>query len=253
MPFLDEASVPPGLRIYAIGDVHGCRDELAEIHGRIRADLAARPCPDWRIIHLGDYVDRGPDIKGVISDLVRQVRDRRSYALLGNHDHMFVEFLGDAASASFLSWITYGGVATIEAYGAVFEPGIDEDIVRRRALREELLSLVPEDHLRFLSTLPHSLRFGDFLFVHAGIRPGVPIDRQSVKDMIWIRDPFLSSTGDLGAVVVHGHTVGLEVVVRDNRIGIDTGAVHGGHMTCLILEQDQKMLLNASGPEPLTR
>ncbi|MEM7668178.1 MAG: metallophosphoesterase [Pseudomonadota bacterium] len=247
MPLLSDAKIPDGLRIYAIGDVHGCRKQLATVHTRIRADLRDRPCTDWRIVHLGDYVDRGPDIPGVIEDLVELVRDRRTYALLGNHDQWFVDFLSDPGSEGFGAWTTYGGITTIEAYGGSVEAVISGGVAGRRALRSLLLDAVPEDHLRFLSTLPHILRFGDFVFVHAGVRPGVAIGQQSVRDMIWIREPFLSSTEDLGAVVVHGHTVVPHVVVRSNRIGIDTGAVHGGELSCLVLEGRTQALLREDG------
>lgn len=251
MSTFEDARTPPGLRIYAIGDIHGCRHELLEVHDRIRGDLRDRPCADWRIVHLGDYVDRGPDIKGVVSELIRLVQDRKTYALLGNHDQWFMDFLVDPATDGFLSWTTYGGAETIQAYGGSLDAGFTDDLTGRHALRETLLQSVPEEHLRFLSTLPHSLRFGSYFFVHAGVRPGVPLDRQSIHDLIWIREPFLSSSDDLGAVIVHGHTVVLNVVARSNRIGIDTGAVHGGTLSCLVLEDDEKMLLNADGPERL--
>lgn len=251
MPTFEDARTPAGLRIYAIGDIHGCLDELLAVHERIRADLRDRPCVDWRIIHLGDYVDRGPDIKGVVSELIRLVQDRKTYALLGNHDQWFIEFLVDPATDGFNAWTTYGGAETIKAYGGSLNSEVTDDLMGRQALRETLLNSVPEAHLRFLSTLPHSLRFGSYLFVHAGVRPGVPLDRQSTHDLIWIREPFLSSTRDLGAVVVHGHTVVLNVVAKANRIGIDTGAVHGGTLSCLVLQEDEKMLLGADGPERL--
>ncbi|MEM6934395.1 MAG: metallophosphoesterase family protein [Pseudomonadota bacterium] len=235
--------MPDGLRIYAIGDVHGCRDALSEVHECIRADLHHRPCGDWRIVHLGDYVDRGPDIPGVVEDLIGLVRDRRTYALLGNHDQWFVDFLSNAATEGFIGWTTYGGIKTIEAYGGSVEAVIGGGLSARQALRSLLLDAVPEEHIKFMTTLPHILRFGDFIFVHAGIRPGIPIEKQSVQDMIWIREPFLSSTEDLGAIVVHGHTVVRQVEVRPNRIGIDTGAVHGGELTCLVLEGQRQALL----------
>ncbi len=251
MPTFEDARTPAGLRLYAIGDIHGCLDELLAVHERIRADLRDRPCPDWRIIHLGDYVDRGPRIKEVVEELVRLVRDRKTYALLGNHDQWFLDFLADPATDGFSSWTTYGGAETIGAYGGALDSRLSYDVMARHALRETLLESVPETHLRFLSTLPHSLRFGSYFFVHAGVRPGVPLDDQSTRDLIWIREPFLSSNRDLGAVVVHGHTVVLNVVARPNRIGIDTGAVHGGTLTCLVLEENNKMLLGSNGPERL--
>ncbi|MEM1277377.1 MAG: metallophosphoesterase family protein [Pseudomonadota bacterium] len=251
MPFLADARTPPGLRLYAIGDVHGCLDALLDMHEAIRQDLVAYPAKDWRIIHLGDYIDRGPDRPGVISALVELVRDRRTYAVLGNHDQFLIDFLNDPGAPSFASWIAIGGAETIEAYKGWFDLRLSDDLTARRVLRAHLLEVLPSAHIRFLSTLPHMLHFGDFTFVHAGVRPGIPLDQQSEEDLIWIREPFLSSKQDLGAVIVHGHTPSDRVVVRANRIGVDTGAVFGGVLSCVVLEDDQRYQLTIQGREPL--
>ncbi|MEM8792766.1 MAG: metallophosphoesterase family protein [Pseudomonadota bacterium] len=251
MPLLDDAKTPRGLRLYAIGDVHGCLDELLAVHDEIRRDLEAYPATDWRIIHLGDYVDRGPDSRGVIETLVATVRDRRTYALLGNHDQYFIDFLRDPGTPNFDHWLGLGGVETIVSYEGWFDPRLRDDLAARRTLREHLLEALPTTHIRFLSTLPHLLHFGDFTFVHAGVRPGVPLDRQSEHDLIWIREPFLTSTVDLGAVIVHGHTPADRIDVRPNRIGVDTGAVFGGPLSCLVLEGQERFALTHRGRELL--
>lgn len=255
MPLLPDARTPKGLRLYAIGDVHGCIGKLTTIHNWIEADLAARPCPDYRIIHLGDYVDRGPDSRACVEDIMTRVADRRIYAIHGNHEQQFLDFLGSADTENFGTWITYGGLATMQSYGVDLggEPvyGAFDDLTQRAALREKLLTAVPSEHINFLTTLPYILRFGDYAFVHAGVRPGVDLDEQEVRDLTWIREPFLSTNDDLGAVVVHGHTPQRDIDMRRNRIGIDTGAVYGGPLTCLVLEDDRRAILLADGPEPL--
>ena len=252
MPLLPDARPPKGLRLYAIGDVHGCIDKLQSVYHWIDTDLTARPPIDWRLIHLGDYVDRGPDSKAVIEAVMRRVSDHRAYALFGNHERQFLDYLGSADSETFSNWITYGGMATFQSYGVELkgEPvyGAFDDLKERTALREDLLAKVPKAHVNFMTTLPYVLRFGDFVFAHAGIRPGVSLDDQEPQDLIWIREPFLSSAEDHGAVVVHGHTPRRVVEIRPNRIGIDTGAVFGGPLTCLVLEGPRRSILRPGGP-----
>lgn len=251
MPLLPDARPPEGLRIYAIGDVHGCVDKLTEIYGWIEEDLARHPAIDWRLVHLGDYVDRGPDSNACVEAVMTRVLDRRVYALCGNHEMQFLDFLGQADAETFHNWITYGGTQTMQSYGVELggEPvyGAFDDLKARAALRENLIGQVPQSHLSFLTTLPYILRFGDFVFVHAGVRPGIDIDDQAPRDLVWIREPFLSSVEDFGAVIVHGHTPQREVIMRPNRIGLDTGAVYGGPLSCLVLEGAERALLEEGG------
>ena len=255
MPLLPDARGPEGLRIYAIGDIHGCIDKLQTVYARIEEDLRQHPALDYRIVHLGDYVDRGPDSRACVEAVMARVLDRRVYALCGNHEMQFLDFLGTPDAESFNNWITYGGLATMQSYGVELggEPvyGAFDDLKERAALRENLLSHVPKSHLSFLTTLPFILRFGDYVFVHAGVRPGVGLDDQIPRDLIWIREPFLSSEVDFGAVVVHGHTPQREVMVRPNRIGLDTGAVYGGPLSCLVLDGAERALLEADGRRSL--
>lgn len=231
---LGKAQAPDGMRLYAIGDVHGMNAMLAEAHGKIAADLADRPGLDHRIIHVGDYVDRGRDSAGVVDRLARMTAsDPRALCLLGNHDEMMRGFLADPLVFG-PSWFANRGASTVRSYGIDAPDMPDADALPDLAAR--FAAALPPAHGAFLRDLPLSVRFGDYFFCHAGIRPGVPLDGQDAHDLVWIREPFLSSTRDHGAVVVHGHTPGPAPVVRANRIGIDSGAVFGGPLTVLVLE-----------------
>ncbi len=232
---LGEAKTPDEMRLYAIGDVHGCDDLLAALHDRIDQDLALRPIEDHRIIHLGDYIDRGPNSAAVIERLVAlSAKDDRVLCLRGNHESMFLDFLGDPMEGG-QPFLRNGGMETLASYGASLGRGFASmrDLI---GLVYETLAILPVEHRQFIARLPASFRFGDFFFCHAGIRPGVPLDEQDTHDLTWIREPFLSSNADLGAVVIHGHTPVKTPDVRPNRINIDTGAVLGGPLTCIVLE-----------------
>lgn len=232
--WLGQAKAPDGLRLYAIGDVHGCDGLLAGAHGLIAADLAANPAADHRIVHVGDYVDRGPDSAAVIERLARlRARDPRIVCLSGNHDALMTGFLDDPTGVG-PTWLANGGGRTLADYGVAAGP-----FVSARELREiaaELSTNLPAGHRQFLESLDLSARFGDFFFCHAGIRPGIALDRQDPQDLLWIRDAFLLDPSDHGVVVVHGHTPVPEPEVRPNRIDIDTGAVFTGRLTTLAIE-----------------
>ena len=234
--FLGKATTPEGLRLYAIGDVHGCDDMLAEIHERIAADLGRRPVADHRIVHVGDYVDRGPDSAGVVARLIRlRSENPRMLFLRGNHDERLLAFLDDPSVGDMYLTDNIGGPATLRSYGV--SPNRFGIVGRGYAgLSRELAERMPAEHRAFLEELQTTVRFGDYLFVHAGIRPGVPLDMQDPQDLICIRDEFLFDGRDHGFVVVHGHTFADAPEVRPNRINIDTGAVFGGPLTCLVLE-----------------
>ncbi len=232
-----EARTPEGMRLYAIGDVHGCDELLADVHHKIKVDLAARGTADYRIVHIGDYVDRGPDSAAVIERLARmQASDSRVVCLRGNHDALLLDFLnGEPHSAEM--FFANGGPATLASYGV--EPGLFAVITGAHGgLARRLGEAMPEHHRDFLEKLRTSIRFGDFFFCHAGIRPGVSLDRQDPHDLIWIREGFLDSDADFGVVVVHGHTPTRDgrPDVRANRIDIDTGAVFDRPLTCLALD-----------------
>jgi serine/threonine protein phosphatase 1 len=224
--------------VYVVGDVHGCADRLRTLHREIARDLALRPAAQPTVVHIGDYVDRGPDSAQVIATLLApfpaagESPGPRIVNLMGNHEEMMLLALDQPELAP--HWLMNGGDASLESWG-----------VPPRARAREWAAAVPAEHLAFLRALPLMHAAGGYLFVHAGLRPGVPLARQSRRDMLWIRQPFLSYEGSFPGVVVHGHTPEADVVVRPNRIGIDTGACLGGPLTCLVLEADRMGLLQS--------
>ncbi len=225
------AALPAGQRIYAVGDVHGCAAQLRAIHRAIATDLAARPTPAPLLLHIGDYIDRGPDSAAVIDMLLaRPVAPGLPVVnLTGNHEDMLLQALAAPDRQEPTEhWLFNGGFATLASWG-----------VDPRGGPAAWRSAIPPDHLGFLRGLAMRHEAGGYLFVHAGVRPGVPLGRQSAQDLLWIREPFLSWPGDFGAVVVHGHTPARAPAVRPNRIGIDTGAVMGGSLTCAVFEGDR--------------
>jgi serine/threonine protein phosphatase 1 len=229
-----------GCRAYAVGDIHGRLDLLNLLLGEIEADMASRPARRNFIIFLGDFVDRGPDSAGVVERL-RTYRhpDARLIFLGGNHEEVLLNILAGQRGV-LPSWLKFGGTECAMSYGIdVQELGrVHED-----AAIEMVRAAVPREHREFLENLADTFRFGDYLFVHAGIRPGVAVDEQSRKDLRWIRDPFLSDAKEHGFVVVHGHTIVERVEERPNRIAIDTGAYHSGVLTALAIEDGQRWFL----------
>lgn len=246
---LTNARTPDGLRLYAVGDIHGRLDLLREMHGRIATDLVRRPCRRFRIIHLGDYIDRGPDSAGVVEHLADFVRDGDSVCLAGNHDLYLTTFLDDPHEIG-EHWLRFGGDAALESWGvATTEPGRGPRTLG--ALQAALQEALPDRHRAFFASLPFTERHGDYLFVHAGLRPGVPLHKQKTRDLVTIREPFLGHAGDHGVVVVHGHTVVEAPEVRPNRVGLDTKAYASGVLSCLVLEEADKGLLLPGGYRPL--
>ncbi len=236
------ATLPPGRRVYAIGDIHGCADRLAELHARIARDLADRPAQAPLLLHIGDYVDRGPDSAGVVARLAAgpPIAGVPTVNLVGNHEETMLHALdGDRAAAT--DWLWSGGREALASWG------LDPDGARDSWLR----SLPPAD-VAFLRGLTLSHREGPYLFVHAGIRAGVAIERQARQDLLTIRQPFLTYEASFGPVVVHGHTPTTNPVVKPNRIGIDTGAVFGGRLTCAVLEGARVGFLQPDGIAPMS-
>ncbi|PJK29023.1 serine/threonine protein phosphatase [Minwuia thermotolerans] len=237
------ACAPDGERIYAIGDVHGRADLLLELVEMIRADMDQGEVGRHTVVFLGDYLDRGSGNAEVLDILCADPFDggARMVSLIGNHEAVLLQFLEDAEIGR--DWLRFGGDATLASYGIRIrrsEPGIDELLRAQAALADNM----PAEHLAFLRGLKLSYRAGDYLFVHAGIRPGVPLARQDGNDLIWIRNAFLQSDDDFGCVVVHGHTPNLEVESRHNRIGIDTGAYFSGRLTAAVLEGEERRFLS---------
>src|SRR5688500_11756499 len=229
---------PPATRIYAIGDIHGRADLLSDMVERIDDDLRRRPVPHAVEVYLGDYIDRGNDSKTVIDILCRRLVQRNAICLRGNHEVMLEDFLEDADVLH--GWKRLGGLSTLTSYGvAVAQPTQLVPAKLQRALREAL----PRTHVLFFQCLKNFHQCGDYLFVHAGIRPGVTLEAQVQDDLVWIRDEFLQSTADHGCTVVHGHTPVMHPQICSNRINIDTGAFHSGRLTCLVLEADSILFL----------
>jgi serine/threonine protein phosphatase 1 len=230
-----------GARAYAIGDVHGCADLLEELLTLIERDNRARPSARTFLVTLGDLVDRGPDSCGVID---RFVNSPPAWAkvihLRGNHEECFSRVLeGDVALVP--NWLTYGGYECAESYGLDRNWMIDAD---PHDIAARLSSKVPQSHKNFLSDMADTFQFGDYLFVHAGVRPGVPIDEQIARDLRWIRGGFLDDSTDHGVMVVHGHTIVGEPELLPNRIAVDTGAYRSGILTAIGLEGAERWFID---------
>lgn len=227
--------LPPGRRVYAIGDVHGLDARLAALHAQIAADLAARPIAAPLLVHLGDYIDRGPDSAGVVARLAAgdPIPGLPTVSLMGNHERTMLEALaGQRAAAT--DWLDYGGDAALASWGVGMGDG-----------PAAWTAAIPAPHRVWIAGLKLSHQVGDYLFVHAGVRPGVPLAMQDAEDLLRIRGAFLNSEAWHGAVVVHGHTPGPRPDVRANRINLDTGAVFGRALTCAVLEGERIAFLQA--------
>ena len=203
---------------------------MGDVYKRQVEDLATRPADESVLIHLGDYVDRGLDSAQVVDWLSREtpVPARRVINLMGNHEDMMLRALPGTDKEANSTWLANGGADSLLSWE-----------ISRKVPPAEWSSRIPVEHQTFLRELDTCFRIGGYFFVHAGIRPGVPLDKQEKQDMLWIREPFLSWKHSHDVVVVHGHTPRQEPVIRLNRIGIDTGAVMGGVLTCVVLEEDR--------------
>lgn len=226
-------SGPPGARAYAVGDVHGRLDLLDAMLARIAADLDERPVGKAFLVFLGDLIDRGPDSRGVIERLQGlSMPPTRNIFIAGNHEEFLLEVL-DSNADLVGNWLNYGGLECAASYG------LSEGWLLNAAPQTvciEMARRVPASHQAFLRAMGDSFRFGDYLFVHAGVRPGVALEDQRPKDLRWIREEFLNDRTDHGAVVVHGHTIVEAPQERANRIGIDTGAYRTGVLTAIVIE-----------------
>jgi serine/threonine protein phosphatase 1 len=227
------AEAPSGSRLYVVGDIHGRLDLLLRLYEGIVEDARKEPAGDRRVFYLGDYIDRGPSSREVLEFLMDRDRERLpAIHLRGNHEAMLLQFLEDSSIGP--EWLAYGGLATLMSYGVNLKEG--ETDQKWAAAQQALVENLPNSHKEFLRSLPTHASAGDYFFVHAGVRPGIPLDRQADSDLIWIRGEFLSSDDFHGQIVVHGHSYRTEPDVRPNRIGIDTGAYATGRLTCLVLE-----------------
>ena len=235
------ARAPEDTVVYAIGDIHGSADLLRRLHERIAADATARRAGRRVLVHLGDYVDRGTGAREVLDRLAAGALPGFEVVnLMGNHDAWFLRFLDDPEAGP--DWLASGGQATLLSYGV--GPHSELPTAERMdAIRRDLSARVPSDHLRLLERAPLFHREGDYLFVHAGLRPRVPLDSQTEADLLWIREPFLESRDDHGPAVVHGHTVVDAPEVHPNRIAIDTGAYATGRLTALVVQGGERGFL----------
>ena len=234
--------VPAGQRVYAIGDVHGRLDLLLPLLAQIRDDIAARDHADNHVVLLGDLVDRGPYSAETIEYAAGHLPGFATFhVLMGNHEEAMLRALDPGEGRNENLWLKFGGYETLASYGVPVS-ALGEELPSAEMLRR----YVPERHRRFLEGLPDTVRFGDYVLVHAGVRPGIAMADQSSDDMRWIRHEFLDHRGDLGACIIHGHSISDEADIQPNRIGIDTGAYRSGVLTALGLEGDRRWLLRTS-------
>jgi serine/threonine protein phosphatase 1 len=242
LPRLEDPTLPEGQLLYAVGDIHGRPDLLADILRQIEQDARASEAVERpTLVFLGDYVDRGPDSRAVVDMLLGGLpKGFETHFLKGNHEVILLDFLADAMRLE--HWLVNGGEATMRSYGVDTEH-LGRSGASPEKWRESFAEALPETHLRFFESLELSVSFGDYLFVHAGVKPGVPLAAQQEVDLIWIRGPFLNSAEPFGKIVVHGHTPGNEPVMRSNRIGIDTGACFTNRLTALRLKDGSREFL----------
>ncbi|VAW01834.1 Serine/threonine protein phosphatase [hydrothermal vent metagenome] len=240
---LDNARIPDGRRVYAIGDVHGRNDLLQQLIEQIIADDSEQPQANSEIIFLGDLIDRGPDSAGVIEtamQLKQKLGDVRF--LMGNHEEVFLAAAtGDEKATRFFNRI--GGKETILSYPITMKEFIELDI---EELAARLPELIPTEHIDFVKGFEDQIVIGDYAFVHAGIKPGVPLSEQETKHLRWVREEFIAAREPFEKVIIYGHTISDDVVEKGNRIGIDTGAYYSGKLTALVLEGSERRYLDTA-------
>lgn len=234
-------SLPTGLRIYAVGDIHGRLDLLNRLLARTNRDIALRPTVRPVYVFLGDYIDRGPSSRETIDRLIEHGETHESVFLKGNHEQIALKCLSDRSL--FDQWLRLGGLETLVSYGVPPETLANGKIVELQAAFHGAL---PQTHFRFFRDLQNSFVCGDFFFAHAGVKPNVELSQQKESDLLWIRGEFLSSTDDFGKIIVHGHTPTSEIEVGPSRINIDTGAFVTGRLTCLVLEGESLSVIDTS-------
>jgi len=233
--------LPHGLRIYAIGDIHGQFSLLDRLQEMIRKDVRDDPAIRHVIIYLGDYVDRGPKSSDVIDRLcMPSDQGIETIYLKGNHEEFLINFLEDASTGD--AWLLNGGGDTLASYGVPEK--LYQSTKTYHDARDALRHRMPAKHRDFLNNLALSHRIGSLFFAHAGVNPDVPLDQQRSKDLMWIRHKFINSTKDIGAYVIHGHTPRPEPEVTPFRINVDTHAWHTGHLTAVVLESGKFRFLN---------
>jgi serine/threonine protein phosphatase 1 len=231
--------VPRGIRVYAIGDIHGRIDLLRGVFERIDASLEAHPVKHALHIFLGDYIDRGPHSREVIDAVLARKKLHAVVPLKGNHESFAIQMLRDPSVLP--EWSQSGGVNTLLSYGV--KPSTRDDPQQDKDVATAFREALPESHRHFIQGLALSFTCGDYFFTHAGVRPGVPLNEQREQDLLWIREDFLLHEEGFDKVIVHGHTPTAEPDIRPNRINIDTGAYATGRLTCLVLQGDEMRIL----------
>jgi serine/threonine protein phosphatase 1 len=239
-----ERRVPDGMRVYCVGDIHGRDDLLRQMAKQVEADLESSSFDQAVTVFVGDYVDRGLGSMRVVEQLARGEWPTSIITLAGNHEDLLMAFLEDAGVIE--AWRNLGGLETLHSYGVNVGPALAKQDFG--AVQAEFAACFPKPHQQFLEGLKDSATIGDYFFCHAGVRPGVPLDRQDRNDLLTIRDTFLASKREHGKLVVHGHTPSLVPEIRSNRIGIDTAGYATGRLTCLVLEKNQQRFLYVGGP-----
>jgi serine/threonine protein phosphatase 1 len=235
------ATIPAGQRVYAVGDIHGRLDLFDALIETIEADDAACGRAETTVILLGDLVDRGPDSARVVARAREWQARRKVRILAGNHEEMFLKSF--ERTETLRHFLRFGGKETVLSYGIDPAQYVKASV---EEVQEMMHATVPVDHRAFLESFEDMIAIGDYLFVHAGIAPEVPLDAQRIGDLRWIREPFLSHAQPHGAVIVHGHTITDEPQDKGNRIGIDTGAYMSGRLTALVLEGETRRYLTAT-------
>jgi serine/threonine protein phosphatase 1 len=236
------AAAPEGLRVYAVGDIHGRADLLARLAQRIETDLREGDYDEAITVFLGDYVDRGRDSRGVIERLARRDFPTPIITLRGNHEDAMLRYLDDPAMLD--QWSAFGGLMTLVSYGV--DPGDEMRIGGAAAVHAAFLARFPRDHRRFLEETEFSAESGDYFFCHAGVRPQVPLERQDPFDLMWIRYEFLNYRGAFGKVIVHGHTPHAHVENLENRINLDTHAFKSGVLTAVALDGRERRFIDTA-------
>lgn len=230
--------IPDGRCVYAVGDIHGRADLLERLLEQIWADA---PETSNTLVFLGDYVDRGPSTKAVLDLLIDLKRPGWDIVCLrGNHEQILLEYLQNPEV--YQAWRSFGGTETLLSYGV--RPPVFSDTKELQRAQAEFVAALPQAHVRYLNSLPNSYSVGDYFFVHAGVRPGISLERQLPEDLLWIRDEFLNSDARLGKVIVHGHSPMDQPIVKPNRIGVDTGAYATGTLTAVKLIAEHRSFLS---------
>ncbi len=234
--------LPDGMRIYALGDVHGRADLLDRAFCCIDAYREDSPHENDFLILLGDYVDRGPTSREVLELIISRIGTHRTIPLKGNHEALMLDFLENPSVLQ--TWSRLGGLQTLMSYG--LKPSVHPDEKERRELAAHFAHALPSSHRALLKALPCSCTCGGFFFAHAGVKPGVPLSEQKEEDLLWIRDEFLRCTEDFGKIVVHGHTPVPAPEFFANRINIDTGAYATDQLTCIMIESAEVSILDCA-------